>query len=207
MKTIKIILTTLVTVLISLNGFTQNFKPTDYIPDLSKESSTYCEQLFIEKLNKERVKLGRKPLVFDTLLAPAGDHHALYMRKLGKLTHLEVEDVEGMVEYETPGWHRIHLCDRSKIDEINEDIGTGVVMIGGKDDYNSATFNSCSDHFIKGFSNSKGHWADLTNVKWDCVYVVIDFLNDESEDQSVSGIYITVIPGKYTDSYKKEKGV
>jgi len=204
MKTIKIILTTLVTLLISLNGFSQNFKPTDYIPDLSKESSTYCEQLFIEKLNKERVKMGRKPLVFDTLLAPAGDHHALYMRKLGKLTHVEYEDVDGMDELV---YCRIGLLDRSKIDEINEDIGTGVIILGEEGEWNSATFNSCSDHFIKLFKNSKGHWGDLTNVKWDCVYVVIDFLNDEDEDPLGSGIYITVIPGKYTDSYKKEKGV
>jgi hypothetical protein len=203
MKTIKIILTTLVTVLISLNGFTQNFKPTDYIPDLSKESSTYCEQLFIEKLNKERVKMGRKPLVFDTLLAPAGDHHALYMRKLGKLTHWEDEDVEGMEEKRFLN-SRLNMLDRDKIEDLSEDIGTGVISITQV--YNPATFNSCSDHFIKLFKNSKNHWSDLTNVKWDCIYVVIDFLNDEEEGAEVSGMYITVIVGQYTDDYKKEKG-
>jgi hypothetical protein len=36
---------------------------------------------------------------------------------------------------------------------------------------------------------------------------VIDFLNDEEENPLGSGMYITVIVGKYTDDYKIEKGV
>lgn len=198
---------TIITIILlsfSFKGISQKFKPTDYIPDFSEESSTYCEQLFIEKLNKERVKLGRKPLEFDTLMAPAGDHHALYMRKLGDLTHSERVDVEGMEEYTLPINRMYRLLDRTKIDDIGEDIGTGVITLGKEGEWNSATFNSCADHFIRLFSNSSGHWSDLTNVKYDCIYVVIDFLNDK-DGLGASGIYITVVLGKYTDDYKKEK--
>jgi len=203
MKSLKLIITTL-TLILSINGISQ--KPTDYIPDLSEKSSSYCEQLFIEKLNKERVKLGKKPLAFDTLLAPAGDHHALYMRKLGKLTHWENDDVEGMEEYPSH-ISRLRLLDRSKIEDLGEAIGTGVITLGKEGEWNSATFNSCSDHFIKGFSNSTAHWNNLTNSNWDCIYVVIDFLHDYRENPLGSGMYITVIVGKYTDEYKIEKGV
>jgi uncharacterized protein YkwD len=203
MKSLKLIIATL-TLLLSINGISQ--KPTDYIPDLSEKSSSYCEQLFIEKLNKERVKLGKKPLAFDTLLAPAGDHHALYMRKLGKLTHWEDDDVEGMEELQFLN-SRLNILDRTKIEDLSEAIGTGVIILGKEGEWNSATFNSCSDHFIKLFSNSTDHWGDLTNTNWDCIYVVIDFLNDGEENPLGSGMYITVIVGKYTDEYKIEKGV
>jgi uncharacterized protein YkwD len=201
MKSLNLIIATL-TLLLSINGISQ--KPTDYIPDLSQKSSSYCEQLFIEKLNKERVKLGKKPLAFDTLLAPAGDHHALYMRKLGKLTHWEDDDVEGMEEYPSH-ISRLRLLDRTKIEDLGEAIGTGVITITQA--YDPATFNSCSDHFIKLFNTSTAHWNNLTNTNWDCIYVVIDFLNDEEENPLGSGMYITVIVGKYTDEYKIEKGV
>jgi uncharacterized protein YkwD len=201
MKSLNLIIATL-TLLLSINGISQ--KPTDYIPDLSEKSSSYCEQLFIEKLNKERVKLGKKPLAFDTLLAPAGDHHALYMRKLGKLTHWEDDDVEGMVEYPSH-ISRLRLLDRTKIEDLGEAIGTGSISITQA--YDPATFNSCSDYFIKGFSSSTAHWNNLTNTNWDCVYVVIDFLHDYRENPISSGMYITVIVGKYIDEYKIEKGV
>ena len=201
MKSLKLIIATL-TLLLSINGISQ--KPTDYIPDLSQKSSSYCEQLFIEKLNKERVKLGKKPLAFDTLLAPAGDHHALYMRKLGKLTHWEDDDVEGMEELQFLN-SRLNILDRTKIEDLSEAIGTGSISITQA--YDPATFNSCSDYFIKLFSTSTAHWNNLTNTNWDCIYVVIDFLHDGEENPLASGIYITVIVGKYTDEYKTEKGV
>lgn len=152
------------------------------------------EQLVIEKINDERVLIGRQPLKFDTLLAPAGDHHALYMRKLGKLTHWQDEDVEGMEEYEFPTM-RLALLDRSKIEDLSEAIGSGVVSLKGS--YFADTYDEISSWEVDGFKQSYAHWVDITNKKWDCIYVVYDFLSDESK--SSSGTYITIILGKYKD--------
>lgn len=160
----------------------------------------------VKKLNAIRKEKGMKPLIFEEALRPAAYHNSFYNRymfdhkiesRIGDdytsyMTHNQTHDIPNFEEIEYP-WDRVKLCDRSKIQEVNE-----LLTQSWGFSLSKWTFNKMCDDIWESYAICDAHWGALTREKqWDCVFVYRDCENS---------VVVTIL-GKYTEEYKKEMGL
>jgi uncharacterized protein YkwD len=167
MKTLALLFFTTFT----LTGLAQNFKPTDMLPGNTPEVQAYIEELGLARINEYRIQAGVQPLIFDTILKPAADHHIKYMRLAQKMTHYETEDLPDFEEIHFVTERYWNLIDTDSITEMTELLLNNVMI------YNEPgwTFSRYAEFITtNGFKKSDAHWKELMNPKWNLIYLYYD---------------------------------
>ena len=176
-----------------INGELYSRRKWEVLGDTAHDNNAmrYLAKLTFEELNARRVKMGKAPLIWDARLKPAAEHHAYYLdyvyfykidpNKDGwYMSHDEDYDIPNFEEEYYAHW-RLRFVDEKYPDvfaEMGEDLTSGSF---------AETFADYSKDIIYAFNHSKCHWEDLTDSKWDAVYIHI----------SPNNGVVTVIPAKY----------
>lgn len=186
-------------------GVRSQLKPTDAVI-CDSASQAYLEHLIIERINEFRVARGVPPLIVDTLLKPAVDHHVEYQRRAQVMSHDEDIDLPDFDELLWPGM-RIRLLEPGKFWKITDELLSYLVEFHKPEArpfqyYVTATVD-------KGYKTCNGHWSDLMNPEYNAIYMCYDFQYADpcEEDARYRAIVCTIVLGTYSDPYKKELGM
>jgi hypothetical protein len=205
-------LITLLLVLVSISGYSQNYKPTDKLEYFDSSNILYMEKLIAKRVNMYRKELGLKPLIWNDTLKPMTDHHSYYMlhNTHEHITHTQENDLPNFQEmgfhFFRQGLNQVQYSNLGR-NGIREELAEGLVFFG----YKILTYMDYAIYVVDGsFKKSDTHWAALMDPKLlDYIFVdVVTSLKYKIGDGGAATICTIVMADKDDKcilSFKGEK--
>ena len=206
-------LITLLLVLVSISGYSQNYKPTDKLEYFDSSNILYMEKLIAKRVNMYRKELGLKPLIWNDTLKPMTDHHSYYMLHNNEgITHTQENDLPNFQEmgfhFFRQGLNQVQYSNLGR-NGIREELTECPVFFG----YKILTYMDYAIYVVdKRFKKSDTHWAALMDPKLlDYIFVdVVTSLKYKIGDGGAATICTIVMADKdsrrfYFDTYKHRK--
>ena len=145
--------------------------------DLSNFNSQYLEHLVKTGVDEVRKKHNCEPLVNDSILFVASEHHANYMTRLGRLTHKETDSIQT----KTPQLRAEFFGAE------NYNVGENVLYVPynskvknkkGKK-FDTHTYQGIADAMVDSWVNSPGHFKNMI-----------------TKDYQITGLSVSIDPAK-----------
>lgn len=163
-------LITLLILFITFHSFGQHSIELD--PD--NIDKVYLEHLVKIKIDEVRKGLDLEPLVNDSILYIAADHHADYMKQKGRISHYEPDSVLTKTPQDRGDY----------FGAFNYGIGENVMYTGyngiatgkkGKE-FDTRTYDGLAAHIVNSWVNSPGHYQNIITEDYEVtgVSVAID---------------------------------
>ncbi len=175
-------LITLLFVLVSVIGMTQDFKPTDKFYYLDSTNLPYVESLIAERVNMYRKEKGLSPLVWNDTLKPMCDHHSYYMTHAHDMDHYQTKDLPNFVELDGPSSRS--MLNMVSYGNIREELTSDMFGIKDGMTYNDYIYRQIED----GFMGSQSHWRALMDPELDYIYV--DVMDTDPNAKSEKGKFV-----------------